>query len=51
MNQGGVEAWSKEMKCAMERGADEEEEYGRRWRGSCWGIESVSMLIALIWRG
>ena len=32
-------------------GADEEEEEGRRWRGSSWGIESVSMLIALIWRG
>lgn len=39
------------MKCAVERGADEEDEEGRGWRGSCWGIESVSMLIALVWRG
>ena len=47
---GGL--WMKESKCAVERGgADEEEEEGRRWRGSSWGIESVSMLIALIWRG
>lgn len=41
----------KEMKCAVERGTDEEEEEGRGWRGSCWGMESVSMLIALVWRG
>lgn len=41
----------KETKCVVERGTDEKEEQGRRWRGSCWGIESVSMLIALIWRG
>lgn len=41
----------KEMKCVVERGTDEAEEEGRGWRGSWWGIESVSMLIALIWRG
>lgn len=38
----------KEMKFAVEGGTEEEEEEGRGWRGSCWGMESVSMLIALI---
>ena len=50
MNPRGVD-WRWEMKCVLERGADEEEEEGQGWRGSCWGIELVSMLIALIWRG